>query len=45
LAKLNHNSGSPWRLNTGAPMTILDPITGELVTISVPRPRPRGGAR
>jgi len=26
-------------------MTILDPTTGELVTISVPRPRPRGGAR
>jgi len=26
-------------------MTILDPITGELVTIAVPRPRPRSGSR
>jgi len=26
-------------------MTILDPITGELVTIAVPRPRPQAGPR
>lgn len=25
--------------NHGGPMTILDPITGELVTIAVPRPQ------
>ncbi|MET3412822.1 hypothetical protein ABIC30_004005 [Methylobacterium sp. 1030] len=31
--------------NHGGPMTILDPITGELVTIAVPRPRPQAGPR
>ncbi|AIQ89546.1 protein of unassigned function [Methylobacterium oryzae CBMB20] len=43
--RLNHNLGSPWGSTTGAPMTILDPITGELVTISLPRPRPQTGPR
>jgi hypothetical protein len=28
-----------------AAMTIMDPITGKLITIKVPKPRPRTGSR